>query len=971
MNKYFISLFVTLSLVLTAGILYSCKKDNGGGSKPDAPYVEIPKDVIDFKSDETSPRSISIRTNVDYWTAKSSESWCHVRRSGKVLHIQLDRSTDFKIRQAKITLTFGEIVKTITIRQLGSEPTILVDRQILMVSAAGGGLDFVVTTNVDVTLKLPSWIVKPSESRSAELKKLKFDYVAEPNPSDQPRTENIEVISSTLSEGQTAPTTVRIAVTQKGISNYDPSNADDIKGDLKLKVVRGTATSYQSNGGEIENSFDNNYETIYHSNWSNGGEGYFPITLTYTLENESEVDYLIYHPRKKGNDNGNFRRVAIAYSLDGVEYKDLVERDFGGTKEPARVEFAGGPIRAKHFRFVVKSGSGDGQGFAACSEMEFYAKRPDAFDYKSLFTDELCTDLKPGITEEDVKACKYPFYRNLAYHMLKDRYDREFRVAEFKAWADPRIMSATHKTNPYSLLDNPTGISVKENEDLVIFVGETHGHDRLAIRVQNLNKPGGDGFGDGITYPLHKGVNKIRMTRPGLVYVMYHTSTLEAAETAKPIKMHFASGRVNGYYDNEKPEHKGRWKELLDKAVDPYFDVLGKFVHLTFPTSSYKEFVPSGEALAKKYDAVVDAEMHLLGLYQKGRRPFANRMYMHVMYHQYMYATSYHTGYNVTTAKEVLSIEGVSIWGPAHEIGHMNQTRPGMMWIGMTECTVNIKSAYVQTTVFNHPCRVQVENMNSARPHNRYTKAWNEIIIPELPHSYGPDDDKTSGQNLRKSDVFVQLIPFWQLELYFGKVLGRTPSLQPGGDKGGFYPDLYEYFRTHDSAPRPQHGHHQTEFAYAVSLISGYDMTDFFVKWGFLRPVNKVVNDYGEGRLEVSEARVAEVKKRIADLKLPKLGNIPIEYITDVNYPLFKTNPKVVAGKYTVDNGVVTLTGWKNVVVFEVIEKDSGKVVYVGDGILEASDKPKLYLPDSIQWSKDKYKVVAVSSTGERVDAAQ
>lgn len=48
--------------------------------------------------------------------------------------------------------------------------------------------------------------------------------------------------------------------------------------------------------------------------------------------------------------------------------------------------------------------------------------------------------------------------------MIKGKYEPEFRVGEFKAYPNPDIQSGTHKTNPYSLLDNPTGISVKANE---------------------------------------------------------------------------------------------------------------------------------------------------------------------------------------------------------------------------------------------------------------------------------------------------------------------------------------------------------------------------------------------------------------------------------------------------------------------------------------------------------------------------
>ncbi len=65
------------------------------------------------------------------------------------------------------------------------------------------------------------------------------------------------------------------------------------------------------------------------------------------------------------------------------------------------------------------------------------------------------------------------------------------------------------------------------------------------------------------------------MTGKGLVYVMYHTKTLEDAETAQPVKIHFASGTVNGYFDSQKEEHQGRHRfdgsqqtfpKLLQKA---------------------------------------------------------------------------------------------------------------------------------------------------------------------------------------------------------------------------------------------------------------------------------------------------------------------------------------------------------------------------------------------------------------------
>lgn len=99
--------------------------------------------------------------------------------------------------------------------------------------------------------------------------------------------------------------------------------------------------------------------------------------------------------------------------------------DFQGSATAGKVAFDQ-TIQAKSFRFIVKSGAGDGQGFASCAEMEFYAKNPVNFDYSTLFTDASCSELKNGITEDDIAKCEYPFFKNIAYYMIKGKYPAEF-----------------------------------------------------------------------------------------------------------------------------------------------------------------------------------------------------------------------------------------------------------------------------------------------------------------------------------------------------------------------------------------------------------------------------------------------------------------------------------------------------------------------------------------------------------------
>lgn len=120
--------------------------------------------------------------------------------------------------------------------------------------------------------------------------------------------------------------------------------------------------------------------------------------------------------------------------------------------------------------------------------MEFYKKNPGAFDPLTLFTDVTCSELKPGLTDEEIENCPYSFYKNIAYYMKQGKYPTEFRIQDYKAWPNPDDQSKTHKTSPYSLRDNPTGISVKDGEQLMVLVGDTHGQIISAV-IQNLTSP--------------------------------------------------------------------------------------------------------------------------------------------------------------------------------------------------------------------------------------------------------------------------------------------------------------------------------------------------------------------------------------------------------------------------------------------------------------------------------------------------
>ncbi len=738
-----------------------------------------------------------------------------------------------------------------------------------------------------------------------------------------------------------------ISVNQKGMGNYEVGVPDDIKDDIQVKVIGGQASSYEPGEG-IGKSFDGNKQTIYHSSWNNSGANYFPITLEYYFDEGSQMDYFVYYPRPTGH-NGHFKEVDIevrshANDSGKDEWKKVMSHDFGGNGSATRVDFPQAQIGVTGVRFIVKSGHGDGKGFASCAEMEFYKKNPENFDWSTLFADASCSELKAGVTEQDIIGCQHAFFQNIAYYMYRNAYPREFRIADFKAYPHPDVQAKENKTSPYSLLDNPTGIAVAAGEELVVLAA-LHGQ-QVSIRVQNLDKPGGDGFG-GVTYPLSEGINKLKMESKGLVYVMYHTPQYEAVPA---VKLHFATGKVNGYYDSENPALADRWKELLSNATDKYFDVVGKYAHLTFPTERFRAHTSDLKKLIGHYDAIVYNQHLLMGLVKYDKQ-FKNRLYFNVMYHSYMYATSYHTGYHDGTMEQLCNDNtfAQSIWGPAHEVGHCNQTRPGLKWKGTTEVTNNIMAQYIQTTVFGADSRVQTEKMGDRVASNRYAKAWNGILADGIAH-------------IHHDDVFCRLIPFWQLELYMGRVKGQTPNLRE--DKGGFYPDVYEHVRTNPDLPNA--GLQQLEFAYIASKCSGYDLTDFFEKWGFLKEVdNYSYDDYGSATMHITRAMVDETRNRIAALGLPKPGEA-MEYISDNNYPYFRDKAAIVPGTSQRTAHTVTMTGWKNVVAYEVREGDeNGKLIAASEGVNTPSNVASFDIRGG--W-KSTYKLFAVQYDNKRIE---
>lgn len=868
--------------------LYSCSEDSVEGLS----VFEIKQDTVIF-TNGASFQNVTVVSSGE-WNANVEEGapWCTCSVNtglSNYLKIDVEANKNVEERWADITVTSDGQRKDIRVCQFGSAPAILIQPgSFADVSFEPAAYTMKIISNVPVETSIPdtiAWLRKTEEASYGDTTIVYLASILNASPGKRATTITVKHKGGAL--------TKPIAFTQAGSpAGYEPSKPEGLSGDSVLRISSAWASSYQG-GGEIELSFDGDMNTIYHSNWANGEANYFPITLEYNFEGIDRIDYLIYYPRTNGW-NGPFKEIEIWSKTEANNTYTLFGAfDFKGVNLATRVDFPSGIIHPTGIRFVVKSGSGDKQGFATCAEMMFFQKKA----LSPVFSDATYSELASGVTYEQILALDNEFLKNIAKALFLGTYPSAQRVHSYEAYRDADAIAREFKMNPYSPLDNPTGIYAGEGEELMVFVGDIPQGERIGLRQMDWKQ----GY-VGVNYSLQSGVNKIKTTGKGLLYVIYNTETYQSAA---PVKIHIATGKVNGLFDS-RTNTDADWAGLLKSAsASGYLDVVGVYSHLNFPVSYYKSHVSSPVQLLEAYDKMVWLEHDLMGVH-KYNRTIKNRMFFHaVTGDSYMYATSYRTAYHENTLAEILDVgkfKTSAIWGPAHEVGHMHQTRPGLKWIGLTEVTNNIHSMYVQTT-FGNRSRLISEDMGDGA--TRFEVGYVSTILAEIPHG-------------KEGDVFCKLIPFWQLLLYSDRVM----------DDVDFYKDLHEQVRMQDNPSNAdtKNGICQLNFVKMTCDRLQLDLTDYFRSWGFLREIDEMIDDYAVERLWVTAAQIAELERYIASKNYPK-APAGLIYLNDDNVGCFKTSEAMVAGEATRNGNRMTVTGSKNVVAYEVTQ--GGKLAKV------------------------------------------
>lgn len=506
-------------------------------------------------------------------------------------------------------------------------------------------------------------------------------------------------------------------------------------------------------------------------------------------------------------------------------------------------------------------------------QSKFTLPEEGSFDPLTIFTDLSCSELKAGITEEDIIKIPEALYKDIATGIKAGTYEnKEYRIQSYRPYQTPKVSAARTKTlHTWGILDNVTGIYVGDpEEEICVLVGDTHGQE-VKLRVQDFEQSWG-----GSTTTLKTGLNIIKPGR-GLCYILIHNDdyiplnpeTEAEKETIKSrsVNIHFAIGNVNGYYDvaKNKSEDSGN---LIANAGYSFFDIKGKYGQLVWYTEDFKAANTDLAETIKWLDRLVELEIDFSGFFKYGKS-YSTRMFFmpsasgggnpNATIERVIFPRSY-KGFFATPTEETFKSY---IWGLAHEVGHCSQSNPGMRWGGMGEVGNNMFSMYVETQIYGYEAsRLLAEGY--------YEKARTAIIDANLAHA----DLSIAG-----SKHFERLVPFWQVQLYMSEVKGYDD----------FNRDLYEHYRVTPDVGTTfeSSGPLQLDYVRNVCNLSKVNMLDFFRKWGFLTPIDVVVSDYGDRKLKITQQDIDELVAEIEARNYEKPTK-DITLIRDDNFNDFK-----------------------------------------------------------------------------------
>lgn len=607
---------------------------------------------------------------------------------------------------------------------------------------------------------------------------------------------------------------------------------------------------------------------------------------------------------------------------------------------------------------------------------EMYQKLFDRY-----FTDSLCTHLRKGVDARMISDIEDELVRKMASALLSGTYSTRYRVGTFEAYRPISSLAQELKTSGYDPYENPTGIYFSKGEKVVMFV-EGIGKDVVELVIKSFGKSQyeKDNYPQS-TYQLVNGMNVIEAKNRGNGYISYFTDDYQIAPK---VRIHFVMAQENGYFDIRRGDTNEDWKHLLAHAKSDILDIVTSRIHVAAPVEVLKANCPvDGVRLAGIYDKVVELEHQVMGLQLFGREPKNHQFARPVksgIYADGIGAAIWHDGFGSWANPDKFGY-----WGFAHELGHVNQVRPGLKWGGTGEVTNNIYSAWVNFNLDNLPnLEKRLKGINEYKNLNggrfqcyleegvRLGKNWMNQEGPDYfgaaIKDYTLENEDYNGNKLGKVTVswknydhFVRVVPMWQLLLYT-EAAGKSPDA---------YGKVMEGIRNFPDEDKLTNGQLQIKFMRSFCDSTRINFLPFFEKAGMLKPYNHYFRDYGDFWLKISPQMIDELKAYIADKGYPEADKM-MNYINCYNWQVFRDGAKLVknkvgAGCLRHDNLVrVENEAWKNVVGYETYGVNGNllRITMLGLG---CTDPGKTQTYTEVLWPEGASYILAVGYDGTRI----
>ena len=563
--------------------------------------------------------------------------------------------------------------------------------------------------------------------------------------------------------------------------------------------------------------------------------------------------------------------------------------------------------------------------------------------------------------------------------------EKSYRERVFRAYKPVEEQVQKLKTGISSYLENPTGIAFAAGEKVTITVtgGEgqelrliVHEFDDANEKWFDITRPSLAGvqktkinpLPTHTEYELQEGENELIICNRGLGYLHYRSAT---PQEAPGVRIKIEGGKINGVLTPADDADTSR--RLLEAAVYPAMDLLGERAQLIFPVEGLRK--GCGETGTRELIGVYDRiltliEDDLLG-WGRYRAHTGGHVLVRVIADGFLCAGEMGVFFpkwafpGVANAREVEK----SSWGPAHELGHQLQTRPGMMWIGMVEVTNNIASMYVNYKFAPQRLRLETSPAGNARGERMRGGIFDCFVNNAITHrrlwqfqgGALPNGLPNSWEDTAR-DVFVDVAPLWQLLLYNHEVRGQKD----------FYPQIYEDVRRTDETALTQ-GELRVLFCKRACDAAGLDLSEFFVKTGILAPIDRVVSDYEEAHMTITRDMCLETMAYAH--RYPKPESSVLYYLTGKSLHIYRDKlaiqqppPGYALPAIENERLEIPAEAWQNAVAFEAYRGDELlHISLLGLNRADGKSGTTVICPEgtdsvkAVQWDGTRYNVLGDS----------